>query len=77
MILFKHIIRPNINTTAVVLEPEELVQDRVIYFYANDIEEAEEKRMKYLESMEMYFREYISDLVEVCDSRSTATFGCC
>ena len=77
MILFKHIIRPIINTTTAVVEPEKLVQDKVIYFYANDIEEAQEKRMKYLESMKLYFREYIPDLVEVCDSRSTATSGCC
>ncbi len=77
MILFKHIIRPIINTTIEVLEPEERIRDKVIYFYANDLEEAQEKRMKYLESMELLFREYTSDLVEVCDSWSTATFGCC
>ena len=77
MIIFKQIIRPIIDATTAVLEPEELVQDKVIYFYANDIEEAKEKRMKYLESMELLFREYTSDLVEVYDSWSTATFGCC
>ena len=77
MQLFKHIIRPIINPTIAVLEPEELIRDKVIYFYANDIEEAEEKRMKYLGSIEMYFREYISDLMEVFDSMSTTTFGCC
>ena len=77
MIIFVQKIKPIINTTTAVLESEEYVRDKVLFFYANDIEEAKEKRMNYLESMEMYFREYISDLVEVCDSWSTATFGCC
>ena len=75
--IFVHILRPKIHSTTAELEPEEYVRDIVLFFYANDIEEAQVKRMKYLESMELYFREYTSDLVEVCDSWSTATFGCC
>lgn len=77
MMIFMQIITPIISTTTAVLEPEEYVRDKVVFFYANDIEEAKEKRMKYLESMELYFREYTSDLVEVCDSWSKATSGCC
>ena len=77
MMIFMQIIKPIINTTTAVLEPEEYVQDKVVFFYANDIEEAKEKRMKYLTSMKLYFPEYTSDLVEVCDRWRTATFGCC